>query len=322
MLNRKTLGVVGGVFALLIATAQPVLAQDYGQDRAAEAARAEQDRTGRIARDPEAARREAQREERERRRRPQPPAAPTAEQIQAEAQALLTATGQQCQMTEAINPGLINEAKVFEVACANAAGRILIATAPAQVFDCLELAGSAIIARQMDPAADVGQQCTLPANQNAVAVIGGFAAEAGVSCNIDEAVVIGKAGENMVYEIGCAGVDGYRLERQPTGWSVVDCLQVASTGQTCRFTTAAEQNATLKARLEGTEAAGCDVVQAVLMGQNANGRFFEVKCAAENEGYIARIKDGTTQQIYPCATARQMRIGNGCSLTPSLPPTE
>ncbi len=51
------------------------------------------------------------------------------------------------------------------------------------------------------------------------------------------------------------------------------------------------------------------------MGSNANGRFVEVKCAAEGEGYIARIKDDATQQIYPCATAQ--RIGGGCTLTPA-----
>jgi hypothetical protein len=52
------------------------------------------------------------------------------------------------------------------------------------------------------------------------------------------------------------------------------------------------------------------------MGQNANGRFYEAKCAAEGEGYIARINtEGVTQQIYPCATAQ--RIGGGCRFTPA-----
>jgi hypothetical protein len=59
------------------------------------------------------------------------------------------------------------------------------------------------------------------------------------------------------------------------------------------------------------------------MGSNPNGRFYEAKCGAEGEGYIARINnEGATQQIYPCATAQ--RIGGGCTLTPApaAAPTE
>ena len=33
------------------------------------------------------------------------------------------------------------------------------------------------------------------------------------------------------------------------------------------------------------------------------------------DGFIARVKDGSTQQVYPCATAQQ--VGGGCTLTPA-----
>ncbi|RZJ05167.1 MAG: hypothetical protein EON89_04955 [Brevundimonas sp.] len=223
-----------------------------------------------------------------------------------------------CQVTEAVNPGVTAEqAKIYEAACAAGPGYILIASTPPQSFDCLELAGTAYTARLRDPAADVGQQCTLPANQNGLAVLGGWAREAGVTCTVDEAVAIGKSeGNNIVYEIGCAGVDGYWLEKVGTGWKLQDCLQVASVGGTCRFTTAQEQADGFEPKLAGTEASACDVAQVRLMGQNANGRFYEAKCAAEGEGYIARVSaEGATQQIYPCATAQ--RIGGGCTLTPA-----
>ena len=63
------------------------------------------------------------------------------------------------------------------------------------------------------------------------------------------------------------------------------------------------------------EAAGCDVTEARLMGQNANGMFYEAKCAGA-DGVIARVNaENVVQQIYPCATAQ--RIGGGCTLTPA-----
>jgi hypothetical protein len=141
-----------------------------------------------------------------------------------------------------------------------------------------------------------------------------------VSCTIDEAVAIGKSdANNIVYEVGCAGVDGYWLEKVETGWKLQDCLQIASVGGTCRFTTGQEQADGFEPKLAGTEASGCDVTQVRMMGANANGRFYEAKCAAEGEGYIARISnEGVTQQIYPCATAP--RIGGGCTFTPAPPP--
>ncbi len=125
----------------------------------------------------------------------------------------------------------------------------------------------------------------------------------------------------MIYEVGCAGVDGYWLEEAAAGWSLKDCLQVASTGGTCHFTTAREQSDGFEPKLAGTDAAACDVAQVRLMGQNANGRFYEAKCGAEGEGYIVRVNtEGATQQVYPCAVAQ--RIGGGCTLTPAPPPGE
>lgn len=252
-------------------------------------------------------------------REPAPQA--SAEELRTAAQAQADAAGLTCRVTEAINPGVTaDQLATYEAACADGPGYILIASVPPQSFNCLELAGTAAAARLRDPAADVGQQCALPANQNGLAVIGGWARSAGVTCTIDEAVAVGKSdADNMVYEVGCAGVDGYWLEAVGDGWSLKDCLQVASTGGTCRLTTPQEQADGFETRLAGTDAAGCDVTRVRLMGQNANGRFYETKCAAEGEGYIARANtDGLIQQVYPCAVAQ--RIGGGCILTPAPAP--
>lgn len=316
MLNIKTLGLAAMALAAAFTVAEPAMAQ--AREGGGGRIRGERVLPGRVGGDQTD--RQDQRERRVPRDRPQAQAAPTglsAEAIRTNAEGLLTATGTTCQISEATNPGANSAGQTYEVACSGGPGYILIGSTPPQAFNCIELAGTAAITRERDPAADVGQQCVLPANQNGLAVITGYAQEAGVACTIDEALVIGQAGSNMIYEVGCAGADGYRIERQPTGWDVVDCIQVMSTESTCRFTTVAEQNATVKGWLAGTEASACDVGQFRLMGQNPNGRFIEVKCAAEGEGYIARVKDGATQQIYPCATAQ--RIGGGCQLTAAAP---
>ena len=312
MLNRNLVAVIGTVFALMIGVAGPVAAQE-SMPRSPDAPGNLTDPNTAPTRRGEPATRMPARNQ-----RPARPAAPTPEQIIAEAQAQVVAAGASCQVTEAAQPGInAEQQKIYEAACSEGPGYILIEATPPQSFNCLELAGTAYTARLRDPAADVGQQCVLPANQNGLAVIGGWAREAGATCTIDEAVAIGKSDRNnIVYEVGCAGADGYWLEKVATGWQLQDCLQVASVGGTCRFTTAQEQADGFEPKLAATEASACDVTQVRLMGQNANGRFYEAKCAAEGEGYIARVNtEGATQQIYPCATAQ--RIGGGCTLTPA-----
>lgn len=248
------------------------------------------------------------------RREARPAAAPDPAAILAAATAQAVAAGVTCQPTEAANPGKIGESDVYEIACANAAGYILIASTPPQAFDCIELAGTAAIARAADPAADVGQQCMLPANQNGLQVIGQWARDAGAACTIDQAQAVGKNEGNMVYEVGCTDADGYWLEKVAGAFTLTPCTKVTQQGGACRFTTATEIHTGFQQKLAGTEAAGCQVTQIRLMGSNANGEFYEAKCATEGEGFITRLNpQGAVQQVYPCATAQ--RIGGGCTLT-------
>ena len=319
MFHTNLLSLTGGALALALVMTPPAFAQD-GAGNANPAGSPASDRAAGTIRDQDTLPVRSDREPVSRTGRQRPPAAAvvTPEQIKAAAQAQLVAAGVSCQVSEAAQPGVNAEQQlIYEAACTDGPGYILIASTPVQAFNCLELAGTAATARMRDPAADVGQQCLLPANQNGLAVIGGWARGAGVTCTVDEAIAIGKSDEdNVVYEVGCAGVDGYWLERVGEGWKLQDCLQIASAGGTCRFTTAQEQADGFEPKLAGTEAAACDVTQVRLMGSNANGRFYETKCNAAGEGYIARVNnEGVTQQIYPCATAQ--RIGGGCTLTPA-----
>lgn len=259
---------------------------------------------------------------RNRRNRNSQPAPPTPEEIAAAAQVMATAAAPGCQVTSATLLGQTEEQFLtYEAACASGPGYILIGSTPPRAIDCVLLAGQADIERSRDPAAEVGTQCLIPQNTDVVRVVSAYAAEAGITCTIDQAASIGKSREeNLIYEVGCNGVDGAWIERLPTGWKLTECVQVVSQNGACRFSTVSEQNATLKARFASSaEAAVCDPTQARYMGANANGSFFEAKCAAGN-GVIVRFDTRfAVQQVYPCEVAQ--RIGGGCTLTvvPPLP---
>lgn len=261
---------------------------------------------------------------RNRRNRNSQPPPPTPQELAARAQVIATAANVNCQVTQANLLGQTDtQALTYEAACATGPGFILIGSTPPQAVDCVLLAGQAEIERARDPAADVGTQCVIPQNTDVVRVISAYATEAGVSCTVDQGASIGKSREeNLIYEVGCNGVDGAWIERLPTGWKKTECIQVITQNGTCRYSTTAEQAATLKARFAGNaEAAACDVTQARYMGANANGSFFEAKCGAGN-GVIVRFDTQfAVQQVYPCETAQ--RIGGGCTLTVvAAPPAE
>lgn len=251
--------------------------------------------------------------------RPARQTAPDPAVIRAEAEAILAAGSQSCSIGESKLLGLSPEqTKIYEVTCASAPGYILVASTPPQIVDCVVLDNQAQAARAANPEAATGPTCSLAGNQDIQGFLKAYATQAGVPCTVDEAKVRGQAGNGaIVYEIGCTGVDGYWIEKSATGWEKTECLQVVSQSGTCAFTTPAEQAATVKSWLTGSEAAACDVQQVRLMGQNANGRFIEMTCAGADGVIIRQNAEHAVQQVYPCATAQQ--IGGGCKLTTTPP---
>jgi hypothetical protein len=171
-------------------------------------------------------RRQAERRRRAERGEAIAPTNATPAQILRATQALATSAGLECQVTEASLLGVdADEAPIYEAACAEGPGQLIIASTPTQSYNCFELAAVA-----------GGQQCELPRNQNSLAVIGGWARQSGVTCQIDRATAVGHSDAgNLIYEVGCADADGYWLERASDGWRLQSCAVIATTGETCRF---------------------------------------------------------------------------------------
>lgn len=250
-----------------------------------------------------------------RQRRERAPAAPTPEQILASAQEQMNLTTTGCQVTEAKLLGkTATETTVYEVACGAAPGYIVETKTPPETSSCIVLAHSAEVARAANPTAPPAAQCTIAANTDIQKFLRQYATDAGVACTVDQAKLRGQSSDGaVIYEVGCSDGPGYWIKQQAAAWTKTPCLQVLAERGTCEFTTTAENAAFVKTLLVGSEAASCNVTEARLMGQNANGVFYEAKCDGA-DGVIARLNaENAVQQVYPCATAQA--IGGGCKLT-------
>ncbi len=199
---------------------------------------------------------------------------------------------------------------VYEAACTQGPGYVLVNGVKPTATHCLVLAGGAANARLRNPDADVGAQCELPENRDAARLISNWAREAGVACRVDQAGWIGPSQNGLnIYEVGCDGAEGYWLEQTASGWLLAGCLQVIAEGQNCSFTDPGEQHAWMRARLAGTSADGCDVAELRGVGVSSQGRHYEARCNAPGEGYLVRITADGRAAVTPCAAA------NDCVLT-------
>ena len=312
MFRKKLLTLLGGALALTLLSFQPAFAQSGGYEgtstttgRPGEVVRSDGSDRGRRDRNARQSRRAAE---------------PSPEQNREATQALLTAAGIDCRVSESTLLGVTAEQHpTYEAICAEGPGYLVVGSTPPQTFNCLELAGQAETSRLRDPAADVGQQCTLAVNLDPGPVLSAYAREAGIDCTVDQASAIGKStAGNLIYEIGCTDRDGYWLEKVDGSWKKTPCWDLALQNSACRYSTEAESLGAWKTVLAGTEAASCEVQQARRAGRDAQGlTVYEVKCGA-GDGYFARVSDAyTAQRVHPCAAAQN--IGGGCTLTTAAP---
>lgn len=226
------------------------------------------------------------------------------DEIRADVSAQLVAAGASCSVTALKRVGTTPDAQsIYETACAEGPGYVLVNGVEPKATNCLALEGAAATARRRNPRASVGAQCTLSENQNGLQLITNWAREAGVTCRIDQAEWIGpnEVGSD-VYEVGCDSSEGYWIEKASSGWTRTDCIELSSSGLTCRFTDQAEQFAWMRAKLVGTPAETCDVAGLRMIGTSRQGRHYETLCGAQNEGFVLRISaEGQAEDVTPCA---------------------
>jgi hypothetical protein len=218
-----------------------------------------------------------------------------------------------CDVTEASLMGQTIEGRhrIYEVACTAGTGFIVIASEPPRAYDCVGRAGYAATARAADPEAELGLQCTLEANQNTVQLIAGYAREAGLECEVDQAIATAVG----AYEIGCANRDGWLLDKTDAGWAARPCWVAAlKTPGACLYSTPQEAMSQWPVLTAGSNAAACVPAEVAWMGDSGErGSFYEIRCGS-GEGVIVRFRDDAPQQTYSCIDAPQI-FNRPCELT-------
>lgn len=206
---------------------------------------------------------------------------------------------------------------LYEVACRNSPGFLLLDNDPATTVNCIANNASVAARRAQDPEAEVGAECTMEGNNDVVGSISGYIQSAGIACAVDEARWVGATNSgDQRYEVGCPSEDGYWFDVNAAGTvaNLMPCLQVMAAGGTCQFTTAPEQ-ATWVASLAAPSGRACQATTARFVGANAtNGtKYYEVGCA-EGAGFMVRTdNDNAFQAVVECAAASG--IAGGCTLS-------
>lgn len=229
---------------------------------------------------------------------------------------ILAEAGTPCDIVAAYNPGETRHRKeIFEVACREGPGYLVVeADAPA-IFNCLHLAATEEALRAGDPTRPAASLCLLDGNRDPAAALRPLATRVDPSCKVDQAAWIGRVGEDQDrYEIGCEGGDGLWLQTPINRTDITEtfsCLELVALGDACRFTTPEEQAATVASWLPA-DGPGCAADRARLVGVAAGARYFELSCGSASGLMLRLSAEGRFDQAWPCAQAAA--IAGGCKL--------
>ncbi len=243
---------------------------------------------------------------------PKPPTKEQRDQGMKEAPAALASAHTPCTLTDAAFLGKSGASSVYEVACKEGLGYVVIgapnATTPAKSYDCLTTLGSPSLT------------CRLPGNADPKQGLAPLMAAADTPCTIKDARSIGatSAGEAF-YEVACQQGPGFILTKAAPGVtppvSVMPCIEaMGQSNVTCKLTTKAEIVASI-AKLAAQSGKPCDVSDARYVGtSSATGEtFYEVACGSSAGFMIQTEKGGVFKTAVDCANASG--IAGGCKMT-------
>ncbi len=206
---------------------------------------------------------------------------------------------------------------LYEVACTNEPGFLVLDTTPPQTVNCIANNVSVAARRAQNPEAEVGAECTIASNTDTAAAIRNYTLAAGITCNVEQARWVGSttAGDQR-YEVACPGPEGYWFDVTPTGsiHNKMDCFQVAAAGGNCEFSNSQEQAAWL-ASLAASSGRTCQATNSRFVGANGETgqRYFEVGCS-DGVGFMVRTdRNNTFESVIECSAAGG--IAGGCTLS-------
>lgn len=220
-----------------------------------------------------------------------------------EAPAAVQAAGLTCTITEAAFLGRTADGRNgYEVACREGLG-YLITTAPTaggrtQGFDCLAAQASVQTG---------GQPCRLPSNAQPARGLQSVAAQAGLTCTVNNARYLGNTtSTNAVrYEIGCAEGPGFVLDRPLAAGarpSAVSCFEAGAGGQfQCQFTTRAQSIAPFGALIPQARRQ-CTLSDVRIVGRNprTQNQIVEIGCQNAPGFLVETAANGSFVQAHEC----------------------
>lgn len=230
---------------------------------------------------------------------------------------ILADAGTPCEIVAAHNPGETRQRKdIYEVACREGPGYLVVATDAPAILNCLHLAATEEALRAADASRPVTSLCLLDGNRDAAAALRPLAARIDPDCVVDQAAWIGRVGEDQDrYEVGCEGRDGLWLQTPVNRTDVTEtfsCLDLAALGSACKFTSPEEQAATVASWLP-VDGPACAADRARVVGVAGGARYYELACGA-GSGLILRLTpEGRFDDAWPCAQASG--IAGGCRLS-------
>jgi hypothetical protein len=241
----------------------------------------------------------------------------------ADAPALLTAAGSDCQVADARFIGQAVDAKtkaktaLYEVACTGSEGLLVesVSTDPTpQIFTCLEAASAAAAGNKS------ANQCVLPGNADPQAGLLPFVQKSGVACTVDKTRALGHSSTNVFFEIACyEGPPGYILQvssppslNKPV--TAESCLMFdPNTAVHCELTDRAAQMAIVD-KLTAQSGKPCVIKDRGYIGVAPSGNtYYEVACQ-DGKGYMLEAgPKGAFSKVIDCVDADV--IAGGCKLT-------
>jgi hypothetical protein len=214
--------------------------------------------------------------------------------------------GVNCTVTDAYYVGQstgADKAKIYEVACQQGLGYVVLSSATPKAYDCIAAANQKTLA------------CRLPANADPKAGLKPFIASAGVTCTPTGARYIGSSATSTVYEVACQEGPGYVLEAPAPGQTAatvgIPCI-AAPSNLACTLTSAAQNQAYLTAMVAKTGRT-CQVSGSRYLGSDKQGAsYYEVGCGSQAGFVIAANKAGGVDRVVSCSEAQAL---GGCQLT-------
>jgi hypothetical protein len=229
-----------------------------------------------------------------------------------EAPAALESAHVPCTLTDAAFIGKSGKSSVYEVACKDSLGYMIVgapdAATPAKAYDCLTTLGNASLT------------CRLPGNADPKQGLVSLLAAADASCTLKDARSIGatSSGESY-YEVSCQQGPGFILAKAPAGATppvtITPCLEaVGASNITCKLTSKDEMIAPI-AKLAAESGKTCTVSDARYVGSSATSgeTFYEVACGSAAGFMIQTGKGGVYKAAIDCANA--IGIAGGCKMT-------